>query len=76
MKEEINKRERYSVFYGIGDYGTIGDIKNETYEGDYSSSSEAMMTLTFAQISDPNNWAYIYDNKKKDFHSYTNNFKG
>lgn len=77
MKQEKIKRERYSLFYGNGEtYGTIGSIECEFYHGDYDTLWEASMAMGFAQTSEKGIWSYIYDNKKKDFHSYTGNFKG
>lgn len=72
-----SKTKRYLLFYGTDEnYGVIGNIENETFEGDYDSTADASLSMGFVQGKNPEIWAYIYDLKKKDYHSYTANFNG
>ena len=75
MKTTKIKTQRYLLFYGTEKTTNInGNIEDITFEGEYSSISDASVSFGFALNTNKTVWAYIWDTKKKDFHSYTQNF--
>lgn len=76
MKTTKIKTKRYLLFYGTEKTtGTNGNIEDETYQGDFSTTSDATLELVFAKIgAKPKElWSYIWDTKTKDVHSWSYN---